>query len=741
MQGVDASVTPSGTAVLIRFTPGACPMTQVAAALASHAITLDTARCSRVTERSVTLTRSAAPKTSPFAATLRSLQTIAATVKDDIQLKLVAIAGILLLAGAITHWVDAPALLWAPLLAASAILASTRTAPEAWNSVRTLRVNIDVLMFAAAAGAASLGHFEEGAFLLFLFGLGAAGEHAALNHAEHAISSLAELAPDTAHVINESTGETTEQTVESVHVGTTILVRPFDRIPLDGTIIDGQSAIDESTLTGEPAPVDKSIGDQVFAGTMNTAGSLRIRVTKPASESTIARIMAMVEESRANASPVERFTERVERWYVPMVFVMTAFVLALPPLLAGAEWGRSFYRSMAFMTAASPCAIAIGTPAAILCGLARAAQLGVLIKGGAFLEILGKTNAIAFDKTGTLTEGKPVVETVIADPAAMPTTLDPSTDTQQPDDDYILALAAAIEREISHPLAAAIVEAAELAELDIPKASEVTQRPGIGAEGVITIAGRAARVAVIKPSAAANLAQSDTLDHARRSLADSGASLVVVTINDKPAGIIALADAPRQGSRRVIERLRSLGITHQIMLTGDHEATAKHVAQALGIDDYHASLTPDEKLDIINQLKQTHGRVAMIGDGVNDAPALAEATVGIAMGAAGADVALETADVALMGSNLARLPDAIELSRASAAMIRQNMTIALAVITIVAPLAAAGYASLGLAVLLHEGSTVVVVLNSLRLLKFNPKTIERTPITAPHTQDHQRAHT
>ena len=372
LSGIDASVHPSGSAVLIRFTPGSCPMMQVATALSGEGFSLDTARCSRVVERPVTLTRSATPKPSFPAAVFRGLRVVATTVKGDSQLQLVSIAGVLLLTGALSHWFGVSAFVWAPMLLLSAVLSSTRTAPEAWESVRSFRVNIDVLMFAAAAGAAALGHYEEGVFLLFLFGLGAAGEHAALDRAERAISSLAAMAPDTANVVDESTGNTTELPVEAVSVGSVIVVRPFDRVPLDGSIIEGRSAIDESTLTGEPTPVDKAPGDQVFAGTMNSAGSLRVRVDKPASASTIARILEMVEEARSNASPVERFTERVERWYVPMVFVMTGFVLAIPPLLLGAEWGRSFYRSMAFMTAASPCALAIGTPAAILCGLARA---------------------------------------------------------------------------------------------------------------------------------------------------------------------------------------------------------------------------------------------------------------------------------------------------------------------------------------------------------------------------------
>ncbi|MCA9295947.1 MAG: HAD-IC family P-type ATPase, partial [Phycisphaerales bacterium] len=318
------------------------------------------------------------------------------------ELILALLGGVLLVAGWVTYLNDGPHAWRVALLALSAIVTSTRTFPEAIESLGTLRLNVDVLMFVAAGGAASLGHFEEGAFLLFLFGLGSAGEHLAVGRARRAIEALSSLAPDTANVIDDS-GEIIARDVETIDVGTLILMRPFDRIALDGVIIDGQSAIDESMLTGESVPVDKTVGDDVFAGTMNSAGTIRVRVTKASSESTLARIMTLVQEAQEGRSATQRFTDRVESWYVPLVFVMTILLLVIPPMLFEQSWSMWFIRSMAFMTAASPCALAIGTPAAILCGIARSAQLGVLVKGGEYLETLGRIDAIAFDKTGTLT--------------------------------------------------------------------------------------------------------------------------------------------------------------------------------------------------------------------------------------------------------------------------------------------------------------------------------------------------
>ncbi|MBX3373181.1 MAG: heavy metal translocating P-type ATPase [Phycisphaeraceae bacterium] len=624
------------------------------------------------------------------------------------ELRRVAIAAVLLITSTVLLFSGGPVWLRFALCLSAGVLASTRTGPEALRTLRRLRVDIDLLMFAAAIGAAFLLHFEEGAFLLVLFGLGAAGEHLALGHARSAIRALSELAPETA-AVEVADDVVQEQRVEHIAIGSIVILRPFDRVPLDGELIDGSGAIDESTLTGEPVPVVKEPGSPVFAGTLNGEVRLRMRVTKPAAESTIARIMRLVSETQANKSQAQLFTERVERWYVPLVFLMTGALLLAQPLLFEVPLGVAFYRAMAFLTAASPCALAIGVPATVLCAVARAAQIGALIKGGGHLEALGSLRAIAYDKTGTITIGHPVVAAV-----------HPANGFSEAD---VLRLAAAVEREVHHPLARAVVGAAGERDLSIPAAADVRQVSGAGAEGRVEdrvvrvgrpgfIAAGGATEHDRRRADAEATAQADAVD-AR----DAGRSRVSVGVDGRFAGTIMLEDAIRPGMREVIARIRTMGVVRQVMLTGDHEAAARRVAEAVGLDAWEAALSPEEKLERIGRLRSELGTVAMVGDGVNDAPALAAASVGIAMGAAGTDAALETADVAIMGTTLERLPATFALAARSQRIIRQNLAIALGVIAVVAPMAAVGVAPLGVAVLLHEGSTLVVVANALRLLR------------------------
>ena len=610
-----------------------------------------------------------------------------------------ALSAALLLAGWAAHLLHAPEPLRIALLVAAAALASRATFPEALRALRRFKLDVDVLMFVAAGGAALLGHWEEGAFLLWLFGLGAAGEDFALRRARSAVRALASLAPETAHLLRPD-GSEADVPIENVPVGARIAVRPFERIPLDGLVARGDSSVDESTITGESLPVPKQPGDGVYAGTLNGDAPLVVEVTKPAGEGTLARIMRLVEEAQAERSPAERLTARVEAVYVPCVLAATVLLAVTPPLLLefaglGYPWGVAFYRSMAFLTAASPCALAIGTPAAVLCGLARAARLGVLAKGGGVLEALGRCRAFAFDKTGTLTLGRPAVASV-----------DPQPGFARED---VLRLAAAAERGINHPLAEAVVRAAEDEALDIPEARDVRQITARGVEGAVG----ARRVYVGK--------RSRPRPAAFARAAELGQTAIAVEIDGRPAGVIALADAIRPEAAGVVARLREAGVRHVVMLTGDHRPAAEAIARQIGLDAVHADLLPEDKLRLIDALRGEHGDVAMVGDGVNDAPALARAAVGVAMGAAGNDTAMETADIALMGDTLARLPDALALSRATRRMIWQNVAIALGVIAVVAPLGAAGLAGLGVAVLLHEGSTVLVVLNSLRLLRWRPR--------------------
>ncbi|GAB5497174.1 MAG: heavy metal translocating P-type ATPase [Phycisphaerales bacterium] len=672
----------------LNFEKGLCPLHETTGALqgTGFRLRLEDARIEP---------RTAAAGTGLLSRSISRAESVLGLITGQRDLLLTTIAGVLLLAGASVHWMGGPEFVRIALLALCAVLASTETFPEAIEDAKKLRVNVDVLMFVAAAGAAVLGHYEEGAFLLFLFGLGAAGEHAALGRAKSAVSALAEMAPDSARVISEE-GDEAQVPLEEVGVGSHVSLRPFERVPLDAVVVHGTSPIDQSPVTGEPVPVEKGPGEEVLAGSINGDRPLVIKTLKPAGESTIAKIMRLVEDAQAEKSPTELFTAKIERYYVPIVLALTPLLAALPPLLTDLAWSDSFYRAMAFLVAASPCALAIGTPAAMLCAMARSARLGVLVKGGAHLETLAKADTFAFDKTGTLTEGKPSVRSVCA--------------IKGGDEQHVLALAASVEAEASHPLAEAIVRAASHHELELLPTTDAKQVVAVGAEAVVE--GKLIRVGKRGEAPA-----DDLLTEAASESAATGATVVWVLEDGRPIGLIEIADAVRESSAQAVERLRSVGVRQISLLTGDHEAAAHAVAKGLGITDVHADLLPDEKLTEIDRLRRDSAAVVMVGDGVNDAPALARADLGVAMGAAGTDVALETADVALMGTDLARLADGVMLARRTRSIVIQNLVIALGVILIVAPLGALGFAELGLAVLLHEGSTVVVVLNSLRLLR------------------------
>jgi Cd2+/Zn2+-exporting ATPase len=620
----------------------------------------------------------------------------------------VTLAGGLLLLGAwLTHGLGGPSSLRYGLLVASYLCGTWFTGRAAWQTLRQGRLDIDLLMFAAAFGAAALQHYEEGALLLFLFGLGQSGEDMAMDRARRAISALAELAPRTA-VRRLPDGTQREVSIESLAVDDEVMVRPADRIPVDGEVIEGDSPVDQSPITGESVPVDKSMGDEVFAGTINGDGLLVVRVARSADQSTLARVIALVAEAQTTKSPTQLFTDRFTRWYVPAVLLGTLSLILVPPLMGweplrthDSHWAGWFYQAMAFLTAASPCALAIGTPAAVLCGIARAARIGVLIKGGVHLENLGRVDTIAFDKTGTLTRGRAQVSDLLL--------------LAGHDERTVLTLAASLEQNSQHPLAQAIVSEAQARECALLAADDVEQIAGKGVRGQVD--GR--QVAVGRPS----LVEHDgptlqRIEEAAAAMREQGKAVIVVTIDREAAGLIALADQPRENAAEALAAMKSWGVRRTIMLTGDHQAAAAAIARRVGVDEYRADLLPEQKVDVVRQIERDGAQLAMVGDGVNDAPALAGATVGIAMGGAGTDVALEAADVALMGDDLAKLPDAIGLSRRSRHIIAQNLVIALGVIAILAPAAALGFASLGWAVLLHEGSTVVVVLNALRLLRY-----------------------
>ncbi len=692
LPGVSASASYSAATLRLEFDRRKCPLPEIVR------------RLDRLGYTSRPATNIPHPHPQPlslnratFAGYLAKAQNLA---RSHAEMALVILGGVFLLSGFLVGLKSAaPTDVWniarITLLLLSAICTSTETFPEAWGMLRRFKLDVDVLMFVAAIGAASLGKFEEGALLLFLFGLGSAGEHLALSRARRSIEALSKLAPDTATLLLPN-GTTKSVPAKEVAEGDRVLVKPFERIPVDAAVEEGASAVDQAAVTGESIPVEKNVGDDVFAGTLNTSSRLILRCTKSAGKSTLARIIQLVEEAQSTKSSTQVFTDKVEHYYVPIVFVLTALLIVLPPLLTSVSWGVGFYRSMAFLTAASPCALAIGTPAAVLCAIARSAKMGVLIKGGIHLEGLATIRAVALDKTGTLTTGQLSVAAIDTLPPFSP--------------DELLTLAAAAESASTHPLAAAVVAHAKSKGLALPHPEDVEQ---------LTAAGVRARIgthAVFagKPS----LIPGDSAWDARITAAKAaGNALVAISIDGKPAGLISLADTPRPSAPTAVGRLKQLGVTHVTMLTGDHTGSAAAVAKLAGISAYQADLLPEDKLRILRELTTTHGPVAMVGDGVNDAPALAQAAVGIAMGGAGSDVAMETADVVLLGGDLSRLPAALDLAQRARRIIRQNLVIALGVIAVVAPLSALGFTKLSVAVLLHEGSTIVVVLNSLRLLR------------------------
>ena len=607
-----------------------------------------------------------------------------------------AVAGALLLAGWLVGLRSDAHILSVGLLATSLVIGGYYAMRDAWQSLRERQFDIDVLMIVAAAGAAALGQWAEGALLLVLFSLGHALEHLALDRARHAMEALADLSPKTALVVRE--GAELEVAVEDLLRGDQVLVRPGQRIPADGKVLDGNSAVDQAAITGESMPMEKTIDSLVFAGTVNGEGLLRVEVSKLAKESSLARMVQLVAEAQTDKSPTQRFVTKFEKVFVPLVLIGVVGLIAIPPLL-GYPFAESFYRAMAVLVAASPCALAIATPSAVLAGIARAARGGVLIKGGVHLENLRSVSAIAFDKTGTITTGKPSVTDVIA---------------LQGDEASLLATAASVESRSAHPLAQAVVHAAKSRGLEWPVASDVQAVTGKGLHAVVSST-------TVSIGNLRLFERDDVPDAVRQQLAQlesEGKTTMLVRSGGVFVGLLALADTPRAGMRQVFTRLASLGIHQTVMLTGDNEQVAKAVAASVGITDVRAGLLPEDKLMVIAELMHGDRRVAMVGDGVNDAPAMARATIGIAMGGAGTDVALETADVALMADDLSRLPFAIALSRTSHTIIQQNLWAAFGVVALLIPATLFGLASMGIAVLIHEGATVLVVLNALRLLRF-----------------------
>ncbi len=644
------------------------------------------------------------PATVPVSAvTGRGPATIPAWYQQNQELSLSLIAGALLFVAWVgEHWLGLPRQAAIALYLVSYAFGAWDLLHHTLHHLRQGRFsfNIDLLMLLAAAGAAFLGDWAEGAFLLFLFSLAHALEHYALDRARSAILALADLAPPMARV--RRGGNEVEVPVEQVIPGDLVIVRPGERIPVDGDVQSGLSAVDQAPVTGESVPVAKSPGDKVFAGTVNGDGAIEVVTTAAVGDRTLDRVIALVEEAQTQKAPTQRFVERFERIYVPAVLIAVLTVIVAPALAGWWGWQTSLYRGLAMLVAASPCALALGTPAAVLAGIAQAARHGVLIKGGAHLENLGTLRAFAFDKTGTLTVGQPEVTDVVA--------LDGISEAG------LLTLAAAVERSSQHPLAQAVVRKAAGANLSLPETGNLQSVAGRGVRS--SVAGAPVEIGSLRLWEE----QGDTIppdvQRATDRLQANGRSVMAIRRGGQWLGVIGVADQPRPGIARILESLRRLGVQPLVMLTGDNPGVGNAIGREVGVDQVLAGLMPEDKAAAIKQLQSAYGAVAMVGDGVNDAPALAHATVGVAMGGAGTAVALETADVALMGDDVSRLPFAVGLSRQARQIIHQNVVVALSAIALLLVATVTGVLGIGLAVLIHEGTTLVVIANALRLLGY-----------------------
>ncbi|MBD1362567.1 cadmium-translocating P-type ATPase [Mucilaginibacter sp. ZT4R22] len=586
------------------------------------------------------------------------------------------------------------------------------TTKEAYEAISTGKFEIDFLMLVAAVGAACLGQWAEGGLLLFLFSLGHSLEHYAMGKATKSIAALADLAPKTAIVRRD--GKETEVPIEELVLGDIIIVKPNSKISADGAVIKGESSVNQAPITGESVPVDKTpVADpekeyddkalksenKVFAGTINGSQVLEIKVTKLAADSTLSRLVKLVNDTEAQKSPTQLFTDKLQKYYVPAVLGLVGLLL-FAFLVIDEPFSKSFYRAMAVLVAASPCALAISTPSAVLSGIARAARSGVLIKGGGPLEELGSLTAIAFDKTGTLTEGKPQLTGVIA--------------LAKLSEDEVLEIAIAVEKLSDHPLAAAIVKGGleRIKQKDIPSAKNLQAVTGHGVKAIV--GGK--KIIIGNRSLFKKL--SDEVHQQVEKLEKEGNTTMLVEQEGEIVGLIALMDVPRKEAKKTLKELKDLGIKRMIMLTGDNQQVAEAVAKQIGITDAMGGLLPEHKVKAVQDLIKKEKKVAMIGDGVNDAPAMAKSTVGIAMGAAGSDVALETADIALMADRLDNLPFAIGLSRQSRRIIKQNLFVSLGMVAVLIPVTILGITGIGPAVIGHEGSTLLVVFNGLRLLVY-----------------------
>ena len=572
-------------------------------------------------------------------------------------------------------------------------------APKAWRSLISLRPDMNLLMTVAVIGAVLIGEWFEGAAVAFLFAVSLLLESWSVGRARRAIASLMDLSPPTAHLRDE-TGKVTDVAPADVPVGSTVIVRPGEKIPLDGRVLSGTSDVNQAPITGESVPVEKEAGDEVFAGTINGDGLLEVETSKAADDTTLARIIKMVGDAGSKRAPSEKWVEKFAAVYTPVVMIVALLMVLVPPLAFGGDWSVWLYRSLVLLVIACPCALVISTPVSVVAALAAAARNGVLIKGGVFIELPAQLKAIAMDKTGTLTQGAPSVVDVVP--------------MNGHDEAELLMRAGALELNSNHPLARAIVKETERRNLQIVPADDFETIQGKGASGVIN--GKPFWLGSHRYLEQRGQ-ETPEVHEQLESMQEAGRTVVVVGNDEHVCGFITLADAIREETRDAIRQLHQAGVEQLVMLTGDNEGTAKAIAKEAGIDEVHAELLPEDKVNAVERLVEQYEHVAMIGDGVNDAPALARASLGLAMGAAGSDAAIETADIALMSDDLSKLPWLIHHSRRTLSIIRQNIAFSLAIKALFVVLTFAGFASLWAAIAADMGASLLVIANGLRLLR------------------------
>lgn len=610
---------------------------------------------------------------------------------------LISLSGLLIALGFIISYSGIPSIIPIILYSLAIAISGYKPVKSAYYAIKSRSLDMNVLMSAAAIGAALIGEWFEGATVVWLFSLGTTLQNSSMERTRNSIRDLMNLAPSKAWIKDGS--ELIQKPVEDVLMNEVIVIKPGDRIPLDGEIVQGETSINQAPITGESIPVDKLVGDTVYAGTINESGSIEVKVTKLVTDTTIAKIIHLVEEAQEQKAPTETFIDKFASIYTPIVFILALFVIVVPLIFNFGTWGEWIYKGLALLVVACPCALVISTPVAIVSAIGNAAKHGVLVKGGSFLEKAGAINAIAFDKTGTLTEGKPKVTEV---------------NTLTKSEEELLCIALTLEEYSAHPIAKSIVKFVKSKGIEPENATMFKNIVGKGIQA--TINGEVHYAGNLKLFEEMNI----SIDHIRdkvQKMNNHGKTVVIIGTPFEIIGIISVADTIRSTTTQALNGLKKVGIHQVVMLTGDNEGTAKMISKETSVDRYFAELLPEDKVSAIKQLQSEGHQVAMVGDGINDAPALATSDLGIAMGGAGTDTAMETADIVLMADNLEKLPHTVKLSRTALKIIKQNIWFSLIIKFIALILIFPGWLTLWMAVLSDTGAAIIVILNALRLLR------------------------